>query len=153
MKDLCTLCVCVGGGSVFFDFTPALKNTSKTTKTNSTTVLFQLFKDFNNANNENKCIEILLDIAFFIITNKNLTINKISIDPDEEYLFEYINQDFLDIANNIHNDFNQNYALIKTIKIIYNLGYEANECLKLRLNSNKDYSSALIFTDEILISY
>ncbi|HEC1793203.1 TPA: hypothetical protein R1734_001546 [Campylobacter lari] len=143
MKDLCTL-----WGSVFFDLTPALKNTSKTTKTNSTT----LFKDFNNANNENKRIDILLDIAFFIIANKNITINKISIDPDEEYLFEYINQDFLDIANNIHNDFNQNYALIKTIKIIYNLGYEANECLKLRLNNNKDYSSALIFTDDLLIS-
>ncbi|HEC1759994.1 TPA: hypothetical protein R1698_001625 [Campylobacter lari] len=94
----------------------------------------------------------MLDIAFFIIANKNITINKISIDPDEEYLFEYINQDFLDIANNIHNDFNQNYALIKTIKIIYNLGYEANECLKLRLNNNKDYSSALIFTDDLLIS-
>nr|WP_258107940.1 hypothetical protein [Campylobacter lari]MCR6775813.1 hypothetical protein [Campylobacter lari] len=94
----------------------------------------------------------MLDIAFFIIANKNITINKISIDPDEEYLFEYINQDFLNIANNIHNDFNQNYALIKTIKIIYNLGYEANECLKLRLNNNKDYSSALIFTDDLLIS-
>lgn len=143
---------CGGGGSVFFDLTPALKNTSQTTKSNSTTALFQLFKDFNNANNENKRIDILLDIAFFIIANKNITINKISIDPDEEYLFEYINQDFLDIANNIHNDFNQNYALIKTIKIIYNLGYEANECLKLRLNNNKDYSSALIFTDDLLIS-
>lgn len=55
-----------GGGSVFFDLTPALKNTSKTTKSNSTTALFQLFKDFNNANNENKRIDILLDIAFLL---------------------------------------------------------------------------------------
>ncbi|EAL2460480.1 hypothetical protein YZ31_07595 [Campylobacter lari] len=142
----------MGGGLVFFDLTPILKNTSKTVKSNSTTALFQLFKDFNNTNSENKRIDILLDIAFFIIANKNTTISKISITLDEEYLFEYINQDFLDIANNIHNDFNQNYALIKTIKIIYNLGYGANECLKLRLNNNKDYSSALIFTDDILIS-
>ncbi|VEJ53277.1 Uncharacterised protein [Campylobacter insulaenigrae] len=149
MKDLCTLW---GGGTVFFDLTPILKNTPKTVKLNSTAVLFQLFQDFNNTKSENKRIDILLDIAFFIIKHKNITINRISIIPDEEYLFEYINQDFLDIANNIHNDFNQNYALIKTIKIIYNLGYEANECLKLRLNSNKDYSSALIFTDEILNS-
>ncbi|WP_139470475.1 hypothetical protein [Campylobacter armoricus] len=141
-----------GGGTVFFDLTPALKNTSKTAKSHSTTALFQLFKDFNNANNENKRIDILLDIAFFIIANKNITFNKISINPDEEYLFEYINQDFLDIANNIHNGFNQNYALKKTIEIIYNLGYEANQCLKLKLDNNKDYSSALVFTDEILLS-
>ncbi len=60
----------MGGGTVFFDLTPILKNTPKTVKLNSTAVLFQLFQDFNNTKSENKRVDILLDIAFLLLNIK-----------------------------------------------------------------------------------